>query len=69
MPTYVYETLSGKKTFEVSHPMAQKPLSHHPETKEPIRRIISGGFSVKRGKTSQVSFPMGGHCCGSRCKH
>ena len=45
MPTYVYET-AGKKPrrFEVKQGMNDAPLTHDPETGEPVRRVISGGF-------------------------
>lgn len=49
MPTYVYETVprqSGEapRRFEVVQSMKDAPLTRHPDTGEPIRRVISGGF-------------------------
>ena len=47
MATYVYETTDPKKPvrqFELQHSMKDEPLTQHPETGEPIRRIITGGF-------------------------
>jgi predicted nucleic acid-binding Zn ribbon protein len=48
MPTYEYETIPTKKTqkpkrFEVQQSMKDDPLTKHPETGEPVRRVISGG--------------------------
>jgi predicted nucleic acid-binding Zn ribbon protein len=45
MPTYVYEYLTKKgeptgKTFELMQSMKEDALSRHPETGEPIRRVI-----------------------------
>jgi predicted nucleic acid-binding Zn ribbon protein len=45
MPTYVYEILDeqGRPTeerFEVIQPMSEDPLTAHPETGQPIRRVF-----------------------------
>ena len=44
MPTYVYEIVkpdgSGGAVFEVIQPISAEPLTEHPETGEPVRRII-----------------------------
>ena len=44
MPLYVYEVVlpdgSGGETFEVLQPMSAEPLTAHPETGEPVRRVI-----------------------------
>ncbi len=46
--TYVYETIPKKKgqkpkRFEVVQSMKDDPLTKHPETGEPVKRVISGG--------------------------
>ncbi len=51
MTTYVYETIprkAGEKPlrFEFSQSMKDAPLTKHPETGKPVRRVISGGFGV-----------------------
>lgn len=65
MPIYVYETLPGRskqriKRFEIWQRMTDEPLKTHPETGEPVRRIIIGGIgapdsivdtSAKRSRT------------------
>jgi len=53
MPTYTYESIPSDGTapqrFEVVQSMSDKPLTTHPETGEPVRRIITGGMGI-RGK-------------------
>lgn len=57
MPTYEYETMpqseSEKPTqFEIRQRMADDPLTEHPETGQPVRRVISGGLSILSKKSS-----------------
>jgi len=44
MPTYVYRIInedgSEGETFEVFQKMSDPPLTEHPETGEPVRRVI-----------------------------
>jgi hypothetical protein len=44
MPTYIYETIreNGEpgERFEVVQAMSDPPLTQHPETGEPVRRVI-----------------------------
>ena len=55
MPTYIYETTDATKpirNFEVKQSVHDDPLSRDPETGEPVRRVISAGYSVLvRGKS------------------
>lgn len=75
MPTYVYETVPSDQgesieTFEVHQSMADPPLTRHPETGRPIRRVISGGFGVltRSGSGSPAPAPRpAGGCCGGHC--
>ena len=51
MPTYSYQTIPKKKgqkpkRFEVVQSMKDKPLKKHPETGEPVERVITGGCGV-----------------------
>jgi predicted nucleic acid-binding Zn ribbon protein len=69
MPTYVYETLGAKKRhFEVRQSMKDAALTHDPETGEPVRRVISGGYGfMQKGSAKKMvtrSPAPGGHCCG-----
>ena len=61
MATYVYETIPRQdgetpQRFEVVQGMKDAPLSRHPATGEPVRRVISGGFGVM-SKPSSSSGP------------
>lgn len=48
MPTYVYEIInedgSGGDTFEIIQPISAKPLTTHPETGQPVQRVIQPPF-------------------------
>jgi len=71
-PTYVYETIGKKKrTFEIKQSMNDAPLTKHPETGEPIQRVISGGFGfIAKGNPRSAApapKPMGGCCGGGGC--
>lgn len=43
MPTYVYQVITDGpdegEIFEVVQPMSDEPLTHHPETGEPVQRV------------------------------
>lgn len=71
MATYVYETIpqaGGElpRRFEVKQSMKEAALTRHPETGEPVRRIISGGAGLMGvGSVSSTSGRNGG--CGSGC--
>lgn len=45
MPIYIYETIpaDGREPtrFEIMQPMADPALTEHPETGEPVRRIVT----------------------------
>ena len=67
MTTYVYETIPQKpdakpKRFEVQQSMKDAPLTRHPETGEPVRRVIAGGFGFIAQKSASPAQP-----CGSQC--
>lgn len=40
MPVYVYEVLASGERFEIVQSMRDPSLTHHPETGEPVRRVI-----------------------------
>ena len=51
MTTYVYETIPSKpgdkpRYFEIKQSIKGASLTTHPETGEPIRRVVLGGFGV-----------------------
>lgn len=55
MATYTYETIPQKRgekprRFETVQKMTDPPLTHHPETGVPVRRVITGGSgNIMRG--------------------
>jgi predicted nucleic acid-binding Zn ribbon protein len=68
MTTYLYETIPPReggatKHYEIQQGPNDAPLTRHPETGEPIRRVILGGWGLKKGATPLRS--AGGDCgCG-----
>ena len=50
MPTYTYQVISSKgdgtERFEVVQGMRDDPLTLHPRTGEPVRRVITGGTGI-----------------------
>ncbi len=72
MTTYVYETIPEKKgaavkRYEFRQSMKDAALTHHPETGEAVRRVVSGGFGIIKSGSSSApvpAAPRGGHCCG-----
>jgi putative FmdB family regulatory protein len=55
MPFYEYEIVlencEGGERFEVMQSMSDPPLMHHPETGQPVRRVISAPHIP--GRTSE----------------
>lgn len=52
MPIYVYEIVqpdgSAGESFEVDQPMTAAPLTAHPETGEPVRRVyLPPGLAIR----------------------
>jgi predicted nucleic acid-binding Zn ribbon protein len=74
MAVYVYETIPDReggtvRTYEIRQSMKDTALTTHPETGEPIRRVITGGLGIM---TSSKGGPAprpasGGACCGGGC--
>ena len=71
MPTYLYETVpdapgSAAERFELKQSFAEAPLTSHPATGAPVRRVISGGMGLMM--KSENSLPEPGPGCGpSNC--
>ncbi len=66
MTTYVYETIPQKggekpRYYEIKQNMNEAALTKHPETGEPIRRVVLGGFGTLSSRTTEAS--SGGGCC------
>ncbi|MDD4347699.1 MAG: zinc ribbon domain-containing protein [Opitutales bacterium] len=70
MITYVYESIPEKsdiepELFEIQQSIHDVPLTKHPETGKPIRRVILGGYGVLSKTTPSASGNCGpGCCCG-----
>lgn len=67
MTTYVYETVPANpgaetRRFELRQSMHDAPLTKHPETGEPVRRVIAGGYGVITQKAAPPPPPCGGQC-------
>ena len=72
---YLYETVPATeggetKRFEIRQSIHDQPLSHHPESGEPIRRVIVGGMGFISGKSKNPgsSAPRQSHG-GCGCGH
>lgn len=73
MTTYVYETIPSKtaekpRYFEIKQSMNAAALTKHPDTSEPIRRVVLGGFGTLSSKSGTSSSSgcgcKPGTCCG-----
>ena len=67
MATYVYETIPQNpkeepKQVEIEQSMKDDPLKTHPETGEPVRRVVSGGYGFIGSKRE---LRAGGECCST----
>lgn len=67
MPTYLYETIpdapeGAVDRFEIRQSFAEAPLTTHPETGAPVRRVISGGMGLMM--KGENSLPEAGPGCG-----
>ena len=66
MPTYIYETIpavegDAPQRFEIQQSMNDNPLKRHPDTGEPVQRIITGGFGyMPSGNSAPPPAPGGG---------
>jgi len=73
MAIYTYETIPAApdqavRTYEIRQSMKDAALSTHPETGEPIRRVITGGLGIMTSGKGNVSpSPSSGHGCGAGC--
>jgi len=74
MATYVYETIPQTpgetvRQFEIAQSMRDAPLTVHPDTRQPIRRIVTGGYGLmaRAGKSSAGSAPAASCSPGCAC--
>lgn len=65
MPKYVYQGLNTGVTFELEQRITESALTHHPETHEPVKRLIGrpaisfkgSGFYANDSKSGSSSEP------------
>ncbi|MBX3147949.1 MAG: hypothetical protein KF785_14385 [Gemmatimonadales bacterium] len=71
MPTYLYAPADGTtdEVFELRQAISDPPYASHPETGQPIRRVITGGLGPLVGKRAAVPPPDTdpGGCNGPTC--
>ena len=69
MPIYIYESIPNTcceepAHYEIEQEANDTPLSHHPETKEPIERVVIGGRAlVKADGDGKFCCCGPGECC------
>ena len=74
MTTYVYETIpvragEQRRYFELKQSMSEEALTKHPETGEPIRRVVLGGFGVLSSKAAGRKADSSCGCAPGGCCH
>ncbi len=74
MATYVYETIPQNpdelpRQFEVVQSMLADALKNHPDTGQPVRRVVMGGYGLISGrkKTPAASSPVASCSPGCAC--
>ena len=76
MPTYTYETIPQfegdlPKRFELKQSMKDAALTQHPDSGQPVRRVITGGTGFMGvsggGASSSSSGGKSGGSCGTGC--
>ena len=71
MPTYLYQTLPTTpgvtpRRFEVKQSISEPPLTHDPDSGEPVERIITGGRGPLTTIAGGVEPTVSGGC-GPSC--
>lgn len=65
---YIYETIPSQagetpRQFEIKQSIKESALSRHPDTGEPIRRVITGGLGPITKSDGGNGAPQGGGGC------
>ncbi|GAA5535109.1 FmdB family transcriptional regulator [Deinococcus metallilatus] len=55
MPTYVYKNLETGELYEIKQSMRDEPLTQHPETGAPVKRVLSTPGIAFRGSGFYVT--------------
>ncbi len=71
MPTYLYQTLpttpgATPRRFECKQSISEPPLTHDPDSGEPVERIITGGRGPLTTIAGGVEPTVSGGC-GPSC--
>lgn len=73
MPTYVYATVNKDgslgETFELLQSMKDEPLTKHPETGKPVKRLLSAPNVCCSSSAASTSPSSSGHTCRGCCQH
>jgi predicted nucleic acid-binding Zn ribbon protein len=77
MATYLYETIPPQPDaptvrFELEQSMKAAPLTQHPVTGEPVRRVITGGYGLmgvgaRTNPVPRVAAQPAASSCGAGC--
>lgn len=72
MPIYVYETIPKKPgeppaIYEIEQGMTDAPLTAHPYTGQPIRRVVVGGLGILSSNSGRKSAGTTSGDCGPGC--
>ena len=74
MATYVYETIprhadESPQRFEIVQSMKDAALATHPETGQPVRRVVMGGYGLINGRdrSTPTSSPVPSCSPGCAC--
>ena len=70
--TYLYETIPSQpgeevRRFEIKQSIHDEALTHHPETGEPVRRVILGGWGLPSLKSGRAGGSSPAHSSGCGC--
>ena len=73
MATYIYETIPTSpdetpERFEIQQSMKDAPLSKHPQSGVPVKRVITGGYGFNvSGSEAQAPAPSISCCNQGGC--
>jgi putative FmdB family regulatory protein len=60
MPVYVYQGLNTGQTFSLEQRISEAALTHHPETGEPVKRLIGKPAIAFKGSGFYANDSKGG---------
>jgi predicted nucleic acid-binding Zn ribbon protein len=68
MATYIYETIPSSQDeaterFEIQQSMNDAPLTTHPESGVPVKRVITGGYGFNVSGSGGAAPAPSNSCC------